>query len=370
VIFPLILVIAASQAAPAPASARVWVERAETFAKQKDMARARSAALTAEKLGARDPEIFQALANLYATALKDPPKAAALGARYAELSPRDRTAWRRLAAYCLNTGQPDKAIAAGKRGLAADNSAEFHSIVGQAHAARKDWANAVAEMSAALKLNPYDEQIHFQFAQVYLVQQDFASAAGVLENARKIFDKSPQIELALGVAYYGWRKFPEAVTQFLKTMDLAPDVPQPYLFLGRMMDQLGERLPEVAARFEAFEKRNPSSPVGYLLHAKALIARLPPTGFPSEANTALQLLEKSRSLNDSDAETHLQMGLMLERKGDYPAAAAALERAVKLSPKGTAARFPLARVYDRLGRSREAAEQRALHEKLGEAEKQ
>ena len=230
----------------------------------------------------------------------------------------------------------------------------------------------VAEMCGGrLKLNPYDEDAATSGSRRYtLVQPDFASAIRVLENARKTFDKSAQIELTLGVAYYGLRKFPEAVAQFLRTMDLAPDVPQPYLFLGRMLDQLGDRLPEVARRFEEFEKRNPTSPVGYLLHAKALAARLPATGFPAEAEEALRLLEKSRSLNEGDAETHLQIGLMLERKGDYPAAATALERSVKLNPKGTAARFPLARVYDRLGRSAEAAEQRALHEKLGEAEKQ
>jgi tetratricopeptide (TPR) repeat protein len=350
-----------------PKDPRPWLLLAETYGKQKNLKAARTAALNAERLGSSNPQVVQALGNLYATFLSDNSKAASLAARYAELSPGDTTAWRRLAAFCLNTGQFDQAIAAGERGLHADDTPEFHTIVGQAHVARKDWPKAIAELSAALKLAPFDEDAHFRLAQLYLVRQDFPSAVQVLRNARKTFDKSAQIELALGVAFYGLRRFPEAVGQFFRTIELAPDVPQPYLFLGRMMDHVGDRLPEVIHRAAAFEQRNPQSPVGYVLHAKALIAGLPPTGFPPEADTALNLLGKALALKDDDAEANLQAGVLLERKGDLPAAAVRLERSVELNAKDATAHFRLARVYERLGRAREAAEQRALHEKLGEA---
>ena len=352
----------------APKEPGPWLLLAQTYARQKKQTSAIAAAQKAEALGARDPKILQGLANFYVSHVPDYPKAAALGAKYAELSPQDVTAWRRLAAFCLSTGQIDQAIAAAKRGLPKDNSAELHGILGQAYEQRRDWPNAVAELKTALALNRFDDNAHFRLAQAYLLQQDFPSAITVLQNARKTFDKSPQIELALGVAYYGMRKFRETVDQFLKTIDLAPDIPQPYIFLGRIMDHAGDKMPELTKRFIEFQDRNPDSYLGYLLHAKGIIAQLPSAGSPPQAQTALDLLQKSLSLKEDVAETQYQLGILLDRNGKYQDAATHLERAIQLNPNSSAAHYRLARVYERLGRKDEAEQQRALHEKLSEAE--
>ena len=346
-----------------------WLSLARTYAKENKRPEALEAARKAEALGAADPKVLQGLADFYAVLVPDPPKAAELGERYAEKAPQDRTAWRRLASFCLQAGLTDRAIAAGTRGLSADDSPELHRILGAAYMQRRDWANAASQMSEVVKLNPYSEQARFELARVYLVQQDFPSAARVLENARKTFDKSAQIELALGVAYYGQRKFSEAVQQFLKTMDLAPDVPQPYLFVGRILDQATDRVPELTRRFAEFERQNPESYLGYFLHAKALVAQLPPSGFPAEAQSALDLVRKSLALKEDEAESHYLAGVLLERKREFATAATELERSVQLKANDAAAHYRLARVYDRLGRRDDAEKQRALHEKLSEEEK-
>src|SRR3974390_562961 len=112
----------------APRQPEPWLLLAQTYALQKNDKPAVAAAQKAEALGGNDPKILQGLANFYATMVPDLPKAASLGARYAEKSPSDTTAWRRLTAFCLDSGQPDKAIAAGKRGLAGDHSAELNGL--------------------------------------------------------------------------------------------------------------------------------------------------------------------------------------------------------------------------------------------------
>lgn len=350
----------------APDQPRPWLLLAETYARQKNENLARAAAAKAETLGAGDRQILQGLANLYATQLADPVKAADLGARYAEISPQDATAWRRLAGYCLKTGQGAKAIEVAKRGLATDTSADLHSYLGQAYLQQKDFPHAVAELSIARDLNPYSEDAHFRLAQAYLVQLDYSHAIEVLQNARKTFDKSAQIELALGVAYYGERKFPDAMDQFLRTIKIDPDVAQPYVFLDRMLDHAGDRLPEITNLVATFETRNPKSPLAYLLHAKALIAQLPPSGYPNEATTAFALLEKSISLREDNWDAHYQMGILLERKKDYTAAATHLERSIALNSTESAVHFRLARVYDRLGRQPDAQKERDAAEKLAE----
>ena len=152
-------------------------------------------------------------------------------------------------------------------------------------------------------------------------------------------------------------------------MDLAPDVTQPYVFLGRMMDHVSDRLPEVTERFARFEARNPDSYLGPLLHAQGIIAQLPATGFPPEAETALGLVRKSVAKKDDVAEAHFAMGLLLDRKKEYREAAAHLERSIQLNPTDSAVHFRLARVYERLGRKDDAERERRLHEKLSEEEK-
>ena len=351
----------------APTNAAAWMLLAQTRAKQGDLKLAQDAAAQAERFGAKDPAILQGLSNFYGSAMRDLPRAAALGARYAQLAPADETAWQRVAALYLAIGKPEMAIDAGLRGKP---SAELRVILGKAYLERKDWAKADAAFADAVRLSPYDEETRFAAAQGRLMHQDFVGAEQAVLEARKVFDKSAQLELTLGVAYYGQRKFSKAVDQFLLTMRLAPDLPQPYAFLGRILEHAGDRLPEAAERFEAFEQRHPESPLGYLLHAKALLAQLPNgTGFPAEVARALSLVEKSVSLVEADADAQFQYGVLLFRKGDLVAAASHLERSAQLNAKDSAVHFQLARVYRALGRKDDAARERGLHEKYAEQEK-
>jgi uncharacterized protein HemY len=95
---------------------------------------------------------------------------------------------------------------------------------------------------------------------------------------------------------------------------------------------------------------------------------LPPTGFPPEAEQSFRLLGKALAIREDSAEAHYLMGTLLERKREFAAAANELERSIQLNAKDSAVHFRLARVYDRLGRRDDAERERALHEKLSEAE--
>src|SRR6202021_2667153 len=105
------------------------------------------------------------------------------------------------------------------------------------------FVKAVPEFRRASQMRPYDEGFTFEEAQAYLHRQKFAEALKILQPARERCDKSAQIELATGVALYGLRRFPETIDSFLRTIQLAPDVEQPYVFLGRMIDQAEDKMP-------------------------------------------------------------------------------------------------------------------------------
>jgi tetratricopeptide (TPR) repeat protein len=350
-----------------PGNARAWMLLAQTYARRNNAAAALAAASRSETLGARDPDVFHGLAFLFTNLQPDLKRAADLEARYAELKPSDKAAWRRVAVMYLDAGEYDRAIVAGTRGLPVDNSQELHTVLGRAYEGKKDWAQAAEHFTSAIQIAPYDENAHFLLIQMCLDHGDFDHAAEAIANARKVFARSPQIELAAGVCAYGMRHFGEAVDQFLKTITLQPDVPQPYQFLGRMLDHARDRLPEVAERFRQYHARHPDDPATCVLYAKVLMASLDPGGFPPEAQQAMQLLEHARSIDGNQAETHYQIGCLLERKREFAAAAGELERSVAIDPREPFAHFHLARVYERLGRKEDAARELDAHQKLTES---
>ncbi|HEY3440736.1 MAG TPA: tetratricopeptide repeat protein [Paludibaculum sp.] len=321
----------------------------------------------ATRLSPNDAKAWFLLAQSYAR--QDNMKAALPAAAKASQSAgKDATILFNLTVFYRDARQPDLAIGTAKRALLTENSAELRALLAQAYAAKKDWPNAVAQYSEVLKLSPYSEEAIFNLAQAHLQARDFPRAVAVLEEGRKTFDKSPQIELSLGVAYYGLRRFNDAVDRYLRVMELSPDTPQPYYFVGRILEHALDRIPKIIAHAAYFEKQHPKSPLGFLLHAKALVLQLPSSGFPAEAEQAYGLLQRAEALDEKQAETQYLLGTLLERKQDYAAAALRLERSIQADPRLAAAHFRLARVYDKLGRREEAAAQRALHEKLSAEE--
>ncbi len=267
-----------------------------------------------------------------------------------------------LAMFYSDRKQFEKAAEWAGKALQIEDRAETRNLLGRALEANAQIPEAVEQFQRAIRLNRYDESYYFDLAQVLLRHEQFDAAAAELEASRKIFAKSPQLELALGVAYYALRKFDGAVDCFLRVITVAPDVPQAYEFLGRIIDQSGSRLDEAIAHFGAYAKAAPGSYMSQFLYAKALNAKSGP------ADTIERLLRRSIELNGMYWESHFELGTILEKKKQWLDAASELSRAVELNPNNSAPHYRLARVYDRLGRPEEAHAERALHMRLQSAE--
>jgi tetratricopeptide (TPR) repeat protein len=273
---------------------------------------------------------------------------------------KDSTVLFNLAVLYQRLDKAELAIGAGLRAREIEKSPELELLLAESYDRAGDWEKAKAGYAEARRLDPYSEGPIFRAAQAHLRRMDFSGAAQVLEEGRRTFDKSPQLELALGVAYYGQRKFEEALGQFLRVIDLDPRIPQAYAFSGRLLEHAGERLPECRAKFAAYEKVNPKDSMGFVLHAKALLEE----DESRNASQAKELVQRGLSVREEDAEGHLLLGRLLEGERDLAGAAREYERSVALNPKEPGAHFRLARVYERLGRKEDAARERRLHEEL------
>jgi uncharacterized protein HemY len=204
----------------------------------------------------------------------------------------------------------------------------------------------------------HSETDYFEAAHAYLLKQQFDPAVTILERGCKAFDKSAQLWLALGVAYYGQRRFNDAAGAFLNTIDIAPDVQQPYVFLSKMLDQAPDRVPEIVQRFATWAAANPQDARAQFVYAKGLII----TG--GDQTKAEKLLRESIALKSDQWESHYELGVLLEKQRKYQEAARELERSIEINPQQPDVHYHLARVYDRLSEPVRAAEQRRIHEQL------
>ena len=306
-----------------PRNPFVWSSLAETYLRLNDREDAMSAAAKAEKLGSGNPVVGHALAIFFLTAGD-----AASGLR------------------CAETAAETKPSAANL------------DLLGRALIANGKPKDGISQLDSAWNQAQTDPQISFDYADALLHAEDFTRAADVLTSALEAHPENAQLTVALGVARYGQRRFEDAIVLFLKTIKLAPDAQQPYVFLGKMLDQAGSHLPEITAGYERWAAANPDDARAELLLAKALLTVDP------RSERALELLKKSVTLDPKDWEAHYELGVLLEGKHDYAAAATELSAATELEPNQPMPHYHLARVYDRLGKPERAKAEREIHERL------
>jgi len=325
-----------------------------------DLQRAEEQLGEASRLRPDDARIWLALAQTRWKLSKD---GSAAAAKARKLGDTDPVVLGGLALFYTNTGDAKSAIEVAQAALKYAEDAHIRNLLGKAYEAQGAHADAVRELAAAVKDSPYEESFHFDLVQVHLRHQEFALALQVLDASTKVFARSPQLELARGVAYYGQRRFGEAADAFLKTIDMAPDVPQPYLFLARVLDHAEDRWGDVLVRFRRLANANPNDAGAQFLLGKVLAFR------GEDLSSAEAAFRHSITLNEKYWESHYELGLLLDGQRKFANAAKEFERSIELSPDSAAPHYRLARVYERLGRKDDARVQRELHAKLSAEEK-
>ena len=340
-----------------PADARAWALLAQVYHQLKMPQKAAQAALRASTAGAGVPAVQHALALYYAQSGQR--KAAAQWeGRFAESKEADAVAPLRAALLYAELKAWPEVLRFGRLAIAREDRASARALLAQAAEASGQADEAVEHYRAQVALSPYDEDAYSSLGQALLRMARFNDAATFLEDARRKFDKSPQLELALGVAYYAQRRFADAGSSFLRVIDLAPAVAQPYIFLAKMIDQLPARLPEILRKAEAWNASEKAEPFAPFVYARALAA----SGAP-DAQVKPLIQEAIRRKADA-WEFSFELGQILERERDFAAAARAYEASLTSNAKVPETHYRLARVYDRLQLPAKAAREREIHQQL------
>jgi tetratricopeptide (TPR) repeat protein len=340
--------------------AMAWALLAQTYLRLKQPAQAAAAARRAEP--AADPKVGHALAVYYAQS-GNRKRAAQLETQFARSAEADRFAASRAAMLHFESGNAAAAIEMGELALKQDERAGIRLLLARAYEAGGRMDDALVQRRELVRTQPYSEEAHAELGKLCLRMGRFADASRFLEEARTSFDKSPQIELALGVAYYSLRRFDDAAARFLRVISLAPDVEQPYVFLARMIDQIPARIPELLPLAAEWRRRETKNHYAPFVYGKVLLAS-------GEVAAAVRpLFEEAIRRQPRFWESYFEYAQVLEQQGHLKEAAAQMKTAITLNPKQAAPHYRLARLYDRLGQKRLAEQERALHAKLLEAEK-
>jgi Flp pilus assembly protein TadD len=344
-----------------PENPKVWAALAQAYLRSKQTDPANAAAKRAEALAADDPVVQHALA-IFFSETGDFARAAGLERRFASSKAADPQAAARAATLSLEAGEPQQAIIWAKAALGQRDSVDMHHLLGKAEEAANQPEAALAEFRRAVELAPWDEGFTFDLGQALLHRGDFAGALAFFEAARERYSKSAQIELAYGVAAYGQRRFRDAIAAFLHVTHLDPTIEQPYIFIGKILENAGDLMPEVLSRYAAWGAAQPDNYLPWFLHAKALDAS---SGDPVRSEAELR---RSIRLNPNFWESHLELGIILIQRQQWQEAASELSRAIELDGKRPTPHFQLARVYNRLGKREQAQAELAEFKRLSASE--
>ena len=193
-----------------PQNGFVQVALAEAYWQTGDHARAHASASRAAALPSLPPPAAHGLSLFYLRE-KNLKQAAAFERRFAEgSSPANYAALAHAAQLYAGSGDLDEAIALARRCAQDAPTAQSLGLFGSMLAERGDLGQALDVLSDAQRLAPSDPAIAFQRSQIFLKKRDFDNAASALEPALQAHAADPQLELALGVARYGQRRFDEA----------------------------------------------------------------------------------------------------------------------------------------------------------------
>lgn len=344
-----------------PENPKVWVALAQAYLRSKQTDPAKAAAKRAEALAADDPVVQHALA-IFFSETGDFARAANLERRFASSKAADPQAAQRAATLSLQAGEPQQAITWAKAALGQRDSADMHHLLGIAEEAANQPEAALGELRRAVELAPYDEDLTFDLGQALLRRRDFAGALSFFAAARQRFSKSAQIEVAYGIAAYGHRQFRDAIEAFLHATQLDPSLDESYICIGRIVENVDDLMPQVLSRFSAWAAAEPGNYMPWFLHAKALDAS---SGDPAQSEAELR---RSIGLNPNFWESHLELGIVLIQRQQWPEAASEFSRAIALDGKKAKPHFQLARVYKHLGKPEQAQAELAAFQKLSVSE--
>ena len=142
---------------------------------------------------------------------------------------------------------------------------------------------------------------------------------------------------ALGAAFYANGQFAESAQQMCRAADLLPSIAEPYLFLGRIQQAASDIFPCSEQKLQRFANEQSRSARANFYYGLVLMKKAKQSQRDEDFQRAEEFFKKALAIEPSFGEVYLQLGMLYNAGGKKEAALQEFEKAVRATPRLTAA---------------------------------
>ncbi len=248
-------------------------------------------------------------------------------------------------------GDSSKAEVMWKEAAAQGESTPAYQRLVDLYLQQKDYTAAVGSMEKLLTLNPSDTQLYYRVGLLYAATEPLralpflaqaaeidplhASSATALHDkirTANLFDQPAYILLSSGRQLANMGEWEYAGEAFRRATDLDPQYADAWAFLGEAEQQIsGQTTSQFSeaglAELQRALKADPNSVLANFFMGLYWERR-------KDYSQAQNYLEQAIALNSSDPYFYSELGNILSKAGDLPAAKTAYEEAIRISSPG------------------------------------
>jgi tetratricopeptide (TPR) repeat protein len=245
---------------------------------------------------------------------------------------------------------------------AVPDQAELHGELGLLDYQAGRFREAVEQLGRAAQLDPKNPAYSLRLAGAIIGDRRYSVALEFLDAVKPDFQHLAEYHYNVGLAYYGIRRYQQAITALNEALRIDPSLQHARFFLANCQAVMGDLESAVQLYREALA-RNPNQS-GYLLALGQVLKQMGP-----ESNAEAQrVLRRVLQLHPADIPAMFALGLACEQAEDLACARKNLEEVTARFPEELPANVALARVYSRLGEKEKFLRQKEIVEKLQRAD--
>ena len=188
-------------------------------------------------------------------------------------------------------------------------------------------SKATAQLKAVTRLSPQDPQAHYLLALIYSSEHKYDLAASeyeiILKNAAQDDPADTDVYMYLGQLYYAQEKYPQAIEQFLKIVQLDPANTSALYLLGSVYADSNDHTKaiEVFRKVLQIEPENSEAlnSLGYMYAEDGV-----------HLDEAIRMVRKAIEIDPANGAYYDSLGWALYKKGMYAESLMALQKAADI----------------------------------------
>lgn len=313
---------------------------------------------------ARQPASFEANHELGKVLLDRSQPSAALTylQRASQLNPIDYETGYDLARAHAAAGQYPVAQREAQALLFKRDQWEPHHLLAEISERRGDPLEAAREYQRAAELNPSEGNL-FDWGAELLLHRAIEPSIKVFTKSSRLYPQSSRSLIGMAVALHARGSYDQAQQRLCEAADLAPEDPNPYLFMGRILNTQALASVEVSERLARFLKLRPEDPQANYFYALSLLNQETESQ-DKKLKQAEDLLEKTIRLDPDLTGAYLRLGAIASGRGDFARAIKSYSKAAAVEPQSPEAHYALAQAYSRTGEKTKAEEELRIYQRV------